>query len=54
MSEYHVIKIGSVNALLYFPILFLVIDGSVLKNDVKQRLAKERREEKKRQQEGLF
>uniref|UniRef100_A0A3Q2IJ58 MAP7 domain containing 3 n=1 Tax=Equus caballus TaxID=9796 RepID=A0A3Q2IJ58_HORSE len=26
-----------------------VIDGSVLKNDVKQRLAKERREEKKRQ-----
>uniref|UniRef100_A0A7N5KGB3 MAP7 domain containing 3 n=1 Tax=Ailuropoda melanoleuca TaxID=9646 RepID=A0A7N5KGB3_AILME len=29
-----------------------VIDGSVLKNDVKQRLAKERREEKKRQQEA--
>uniref|UniRef100_A0A452U0B7 MAP7 domain containing 3 n=1 Tax=Ursus maritimus TaxID=29073 RepID=A0A452U0B7_URSMA len=52
MSEYHVTKIGSINALLYFPILFLVIDGSVLKNDVKQRLAKERREEKKRQQEA--
>ncbi|XP_041597506.1 MAP7 domain-containing protein 3 isoform X7 [Vulpes lagopus] len=30
----------------------MVIDGSVLKNDVKQRLAKERREEKKRQQEA--
>ncbi|XP_047571845.1 MAP7 domain-containing protein 3 isoform X3 [Lutra lutra] len=29
-----------------------VIDGSVLKNDVKQRLAKERREETKRQQEA--
>ncbi|XP_068389597.1 MAP7 domain-containing protein 3 isoform X3 [Eschrichtius robustus] len=29
-----------------------VIDGSVLKNDVKQRLAKERREEKKRQDDA--
>ncbi|XP_014651687.1 PREDICTED: MAP7 domain-containing protein 3 [Ceratotherium simum simum] len=29
-----------------------VIDGSVLKNDMKQRLAKERREEKKRQQDA--
>ncbi|XP_069319215.1 MAP7 domain-containing protein 3 [Eulemur rufifrons] len=29
-----------------------VIDGSVLKNDVKQRLAKERREEKRRQQDA--
>ncbi|XP_013359948.1 PREDICTED: MAP7 domain-containing protein 3 [Chinchilla lanigera] len=29
-----------------------VIDGSVLKNDIKQKLAKERREEKKRQEEA--
>ncbi|WP_395236396.1 hypothetical protein, partial [Salmonella sp. s58313] len=29
-----------------------VLDGSVLKNDVKQQLAKERREEQKRQQEA--
>uniref|UniRef100_A0A452DL01 MAP7 domain containing 3 n=1 Tax=Capra hircus TaxID=9925 RepID=A0A452DL01_CAPHI len=29
-----------------------VIDGSVLKNDIKQRLAKERREEKKRQDDA--
>nr|XP_045370870.1 MAP7 domain-containing protein 3 [Camelus bactrianus] len=29
-----------------------VIDGSVLKNDIKQRLAKERREEKKRQEDA--
>lgn len=35
-------------------ILFLVTDGSVLKNDVKQQLAKERREEKRRQQDGIF
>lgn len=32
---------------------FVVLDGSVLKNDVKQQLAKERREEQKRQQEGM-
>lgn len=33
--------------------IFLVIDGSVLKNDIKQKLAKERREEKQRQ-DGMF
>jgi hypothetical protein len=31
---------------------FVILDGSVLKNDVKQQLAKERREQQKRQQEG--
>lgn len=32
----------------------VVLDGSVLKNDIKQQLAKERREERKRQQEGMY
>lgn len=32
----------------------LVIDGSVLKNDTKQKLVKERREEKRRQEDGIF
>lgn len=31
---------------------FSVLDGSVLKNDLKQKLAKERREERRRQQDG--
>jgi hypothetical protein len=35
-------------------ILFVVTDSSVLKNDMKQRLAKERRQERKRQEEGIF
>lgn len=29
-----------------------MLDGSVLKNDLKQKLAKERREERRRQQDG--